>query len=228
MSDSDKDIVIVIAWPDKRVRLTPGTKWVEHTGFRDAKDGTIRAGHAGCIIVNASSGLTKYYDYGRYGKTPNKGIVRCSTTHALSVPNAKIDNDGNISNLDAILIAIAGKSLFSDYGKMIASVCKEVNYKKMYDFAENLRSKGETPYGPFQYGGSNCARFVQDLILAGSPEFSVRVTVATNVTPSPEGNVENADTDGAIYTVENGELSSDEAAGKLKRHTRASRAEKKR
>lgn len=200
------DVIIVIAWPDKRVRLTPGTKWVEYTGVMDAKDGTIKAGHAGAIIVKASTGLTKYYDYGRYGKDKNKGIVRCSATHSLSVPDAKFDAKGNISNLKAILVSIAGKALFADYGKMTASVCKGGSYEKMLSFAEKLRAKGETPYGPFQYGGSNCARFVADLICAGDPKWTVELDVKSNVTPSPQGNVENADTEETIYTVEKGKL----------------------
>lgn len=207
MADINKDTIIVIAWPDKRVNLTPGTKWVEKTGFMDAKDGTIAAGHAGAIIVNARSGLTKYYDFGRYGKDKSKGIVRCSATHALSIPDASIDNTGTICNITAILTAIGGKQLFIGYGRMIASVCKGVNYTKMYGFAEDLRRKGESPYGPFQYGGSNCARFVADLIVAGDPKWTVRLDVTSNVTPSPEGNVKNADTEETIYTVEAGKVS---------------------
>ncbi|RKG96036.1 hypothetical protein D7X32_37280 [Corallococcus carmarthensis] len=171
-----------------------------------AKDGTIEAGHAGAILVDGEKGTTKYYDYGRYGKNKDKGIVRCSVTHSLSVPDAKLDLSGDICNIDKILLSIAGNSLFSDYGKMIASVCKGGSYQKMVAFAEDLRSKGETPYGPFKYNGTNCARFVADLIIKGDAPLTVVADVWTNVTPSPKGNVENADTEETIYTVENNKL----------------------
>ncbi|WP_147447290.1 DUF6695 family protein [Corallococcus sp. CA054B] len=207
MPPPSKDTIIVIAWPDKRVRLTPGSKWLGKTGIMGAKDGTIEAGHAGSILVETSSGTTKYYDYGRYGQNKDKGIVRCSASHPLSVPDAELDLAGDICNIDKILLSVAANKLFAGYGRMIASVCKGVRYTKMITFAEELRSKGETAYGPFKYHGTNCARFVADLIIKGDAPMAVIADVWTNVTPSPWGNVENADTEETIYTVENNALS---------------------
>ncbi|MCT4648626.1 MAG: hypothetical protein N4A74_26800 [Carboxylicivirga sp.] len=210
-ANSNTDIMISIAWPDKAVSLTSGTKWVEKTGFMGAKDGKIKAGHAGAIIVNKEDGNIYYYDFGRYRTSKGKGRVRDSGSDKDLRLNLKavFDNDGNIENIHKILTLIAGKKTFDSYGKMIASVTKGVNFEKAREFAENLQAEGEVDYGPFQYKGSNCARFVQDLILASDPPFAVSIDVSANVTPSPKGNVENSDTEEEIYTIENGKVTSE-------------------
>ncbi|CCY51719.1 MULTISPECIES: hypothetical protein [Bacteroides] len=45
-------------------------------------------GHAGVLLINDKTGLTKYYEYGRYDKE-SKGLVRTA-----SVPNVVIGKDG--------------------------------------------------------------------------------------------------------------------------------------
>lgn len=47
-------------------------------------------GHAGILLIDNKTGLTKYYEYGRYDSN-NKGIVR-----TYRIPDVKINDDGNI------------------------------------------------------------------------------------------------------------------------------------
>mgnify|MGYP007019933133 CR=1 FL=1 len=44
-------------------------------------------GHAGVLLIDNKTGVTKYYEYGRYDKE-GKGVVR-----TFAVPNVKIGQD---------------------------------------------------------------------------------------------------------------------------------------
>lgn len=63
-------------------------------------------GHAGVLLINGGSGLTKYYEYGRYDP-PGIGIVRNK-----AVPNITMDVDGepNLLELKATFRAITEQS----------------------------------------------------------------------------------------------------------------------
>lgn len=191
LNETEGDIAIPVAWPDKRVSLTPGTKWLDGSGIMGADgDGKIKVGHAGLILIDRQTGTTKYFDFGRYGKDPTKGIVRSSMTDSdLAIPDASFDEDGNVSNMEGILKSLAGKKTFAGYGRMIASEVRDIDFEESEKFALDLQAEGESSYGPFTFGGSNCARFVCDAILEGDPGMFTTYRLNDQITPSPEGNV---------------------------------------
>jgi hypothetical protein len=92
-----KDILIPIVFPEYKIVVdTPRQEvdvipWVDFDNFILPKSSQklSNLGHAGILIVNGASGLTKYYEYGRYDYPEKKGIVR-----RVPVPDAKIRSNG--------------------------------------------------------------------------------------------------------------------------------------
>ena len=70
---NEKDAVLVV-FPDYKISTPIG------------KMGNL--GHAGVLLINNKTGLTKYYEYGRYDKE-GKGEVR-----NIKISNVKIDKNG--------------------------------------------------------------------------------------------------------------------------------------
>jgi len=78
------DIVIPIVFPDYRISVhLPRTEvdilpFVDFDNFTvpDYKDRFSNLGHAGVLFINGKSGLTKYYEYGRYDPPANLGLVK--------------------------------------------------------------------------------------------------------------------------------------------------------
>ncbi|MDA3911066.1 MAG: hypothetical protein PF448_06900 [Bacteroidales bacterium] len=173
------DFAIMIAFPEKTADVTPLGQIVDTDN-----DGELEVGHAGVIIVNADTGDTRYFDFGRYndrtaelGERPDGyGIVRSSATvSSLWLPSAVVEN-GTISNVDEILDALKNKQIFSGYGKMTAGLVKGLNYNRMKGFATKRESKGYMKFGcPLpQY----CAKFARDVVRAGAlfqPVFPAHV-----------------------------------------------------
>lgn len=67
---------IYIAFPDYKISTPIG------------KIGNL--GHAGVLLIDNKTGVTKYYEYGRYDKE-GKGVVR-----TFAVPNVKIGQDKSL------------------------------------------------------------------------------------------------------------------------------------
>lgn len=134
---------------------------------------TMPLGHAGVLLIDNSSGLTKYYEYGRYPSNDqwvfgekleeNKGNVR-----NIPIPNAVIGKNGKPSkeSLDAIygdLSRITGK------GNEVATDYHEgADFNKMEKYVRGLANdKNREQYSlPF----CNCYNFKNRVIDAGRRE----------------------------------------------------------
>lgn len=175
---------VLIAFPDLNIPLpTDPTIWNKLANLFDFDgDGHWRVGHAGLLIINKSNGSVDYVDFGRYdqrtdleGVRPdNYGVVRT----ALTVPELALDIkahfiDGVISNLDTILIRLAEKPLFADYGKMEAAVYDFLDLEDLWNFVRDTESAGYVKYGcPTQ---QYCTRFVRQAIRKGGGRYGLGV-----------------------------------------------------
>ncbi|WP_211678539.1 hypothetical protein [Moritella sp. 36] len=92
-----KDILIPIVFPEYKITvdiprldvdLLPWTS-VDNFTIPKSSQKFSGLGHAGILIVNGVSGLTKYYEYGRYDYPEKKGVVR-----RVPVPDVKLGADG--------------------------------------------------------------------------------------------------------------------------------------
>ncbi|MGJ8592134.1 MAG: DUF6695 family protein [Aquaticitalea sp.] len=197
--------IITIAYPETIVRVS--SEWIVSKlylmGF--GKKNYIRAGHAALVLIDKNTGILEYFDFGRY-VTPNKlGRVRSQLTdHELSLPlSAKINKD-EITNLDDILYFLATQpKLTHGEGTMVASVCHQIDYTKAKNLIESMQNNGMMKYAAFGKTGSNCSRFVTDILIESINNESIKnkLVKSTWFTPSTIGNVLIADTQKQIYSV---------------------------
>ena len=177
---------VALAWPkvwakeagDGYDRLMRGL------GFNDG--GFYRVGHAAVVLVNSVDSTCHYYDFGRYHAPVGMGRVRSANTdHDLAIA-IKAELDGKrILNLDAILCELQSNASTHASGPMYASYVR-INFFKAQQAANKMQMKELLPYGPFEKGGSNCSRFVRQIILAGEPNWAhaLRLEVVPMLTPS--------------------------------------------
>ncbi len=206
--------IIPIAFPDTFVCY--GSEAVQLKLFPKVglgNRGYIKAGHAILVLIENSTGNIQYFDFGRYVTPPKMGRVRSAKTDAdLHIPlKAIITESGEIQNLEEILLWLGNhpEKTHGD-GRMVASVCHEVNYEKAINYLTHLQDQGSIPYLAFSNStGSNCSRLVTDtLIRSGNNKRTVKKLKRNNkFTPSPLGNVKYGAAGGEIYNVFNGKIS---------------------
>ncbi len=127
-------------------------------------DGTYRnLGHAGILLINDKTGLTKYYEYGRYDKE-QKGIVR-----NRKVPNVEIDRKTGLptaKSLNKVLSAISRQS--GQNTDPTAVYIQNNNFQPMVDYAEALLKQADDPNRkPYGKWTNNCGHFVKHVLEAG-------------------------------------------------------------
>lgn len=188
---SDKDIAngkaILIGFPDQHPKIGDDQgfiKWGEET-FGDGDGKVQNAGHAGIIIVDGDSGLSRYFDFGRYNRpdvkgnaTSTRGAVRSSKNFgALSIPNWDFDKT-NEQNVTSMLTALKKSSIFKGYGTIMGSLAEGLDYKAMLKYATEFESKGYHPFGGY-FSSTNpknatyCAKFARGVAGAGGFDFSM-------------------------------------------------------
>ena len=205
--------IISLAFPDTFVRFSdePISRIFPFLGL--GKQGLIKGGHAAFVLIENQTGFAFYYDFGRYITPPGYGRVRGELTDVeLKIPiKASFDNKGALSNTEEFLYWLASHPKKTHgSGRLVASVCDFVDYKKANDFVLSVQERGSIPYHTFAKEGSNCSRIVTDTLLASTDVKEIIKPLLRNkkFTPSPLGNVEKGANGSAIFEVKNGTLKS--------------------
>ena len=202
--------IIILAYPDTFVKMS--SEWqckvMPLLGLGTWKQ--IKAGHAAMILIENKTGKACYYDFGRYVTPKGMGRVRSAETdHELILPiKAKLIGNGPLENLSDFLLWLDANPLKTHgEGRLLASVCEEINFKEAQNYILNLQNKGSIPYGAFVKNGSNCARFVTETILISTKNKKIIKKLNHNkrFTPSAIGNVEKA-ANSALYEVFDGKI----------------------
>ena len=210
--------LIIIAFPDTYVTMS--TEWVCRVlpWFGLGTKDYIKAGHAALILIDNKNGNASYFDFGRYVTPKGHGRVRSAVTDAeLHIPitakfrtRSKDDSgDSQLQNLEEFMVWLhANPQKTHGEGRLLASVCDAIDFKKAENFILQLQQKGSIPYGAFEKTGSNCARFVTDTILASTTDKKIIRALNFNkkFTPSTVGNVEKANTLQKVYQLQHGEI----------------------
>ena len=114
-------------------------------------------GHAGVLLIDNKTGLTKYYEYGRYNGALGK-------TRNIKVPDVELANGRpSLESLSRVLKAISIKAGHGGDIKgayVISDKFNEMNKYATDRIAEN-NDPNRTPYN-FLY--NNCATFAEDVI----------------------------------------------------------------
>ena len=204
-------IIVVLAYPETVVRVS--TEWTASRVYLlgIGKKNYVRAGHAALVLIDKANGNLDYYDFGRYVTPHGKGRVRGKLTdHELDFQLQANLEANTIINLDELLIFLATHpKLTHGDGKMLASVCHEIDLNKAKTYIQTLQNEGLVRYAAFGKSGSNCSRFVTDTLIASidNPIIKKRLLKSKLLTPSTIGNVLLADTQNKIYEVsEDGDI----------------------
>lgn len=165
---------------------------------------TELVGHAGVLLID-ESGLTKYYEFGRYD-SEQKGTVR-----RITIPNVEVkDGRATKASLTKVLKSLSNKSGKS--GRVRGAYFINMSFDVMKKFAEHAQNASNPSHGeydpkrkPYAIGAYNCGHFAEQVILKGHP----KVDRPTVINPTPnnfadeyieEGNAE------VIYTPGSGSL----------------------
>jgi hypothetical protein len=198
-----KDLAIVLAWPQTWCKQ-PGS-WYDNlmAYFGVSKNHYYAVGHAAIVLVEGKTGRCYYFDFGRYHAPFQYGRVRgVLTDPELEIRQyAEFDGNGNIANINRLLEEISNREACHGQGKLFASIC-QVNFKKANQKALEMQESSPLPYGPFAIKGSNCSRFVNDVIKAGEASIGIymKLHFPKSITPTPLGNVKSS---GSVITVGN-------------------------
>ncbi|APY09724.1 hypothetical protein BWZ22_00010 [Seonamhaeicola sp. S2-3] len=198
-------IILTLAYPETIVMVSDEwfSPFLRYLGI--GKKNYLRAGHAALVLIDKETGVLEYHDFGRYITPEPTGRVRGrQTDNELHFPlKAKIENN-IIKNLDEILVFLATHpKLTHGEGKLIASVCNAVDYKKARTHITKMQEKHFIRYAAFIKDACNCARFVTDSLIASVTDEVIKKRLIKSkwFTPSTVGNVLLADTENYVYEV---------------------------
>ncbi len=198
-------VILTLAYPDTIVMVAD--EWysplLRFVGV--GKKNYVRAGHAALVLIDKTTGILEYHDFGRYITPAPNGRVRGKTTDCeLDFPLKANLEDEKIRNLNEILqfLATHPKLTHGD-GKLIASVCDEVNYDKAHSHIARMQNREFIRYAAFIKDASNCARFVTDTLIASVINKSIKnkLKKSKNFTPSTVGNVLISNTGESVYEI---------------------------
>ena len=205
-------IILTLAYPETIVSHAEEwySRFMRYVFIGNKKH--VRAGHAALVLINKSTGVLEYHDFGRYiTPSPNGRVRGRDTDFELNFPIAANIEDGVIQNLNDILkfLATHPKLTHGD-GHMYASVCDAIDYKKARSHITSIQDTGFIRYAAFVDDACNCARFVTNTLIASVTNDSIKSKLikSKGFTPSTIGNVVIADTENDVYMVsDTGEIS---------------------
>ena len=181
------DFIIVLAWPEGMV-IAAGAWYDKLLSI----NGQYRVGHSALILVNSETRKLHYMDFGRYHTPHGHGRIRDAETDPdIGISTVADIQNGEIVNLDTILIETANKEANHGEGTLYANVLSGVDFKSGYKYAKLMQGKGSIKYGPFVRPGTNCSRFVSKIIRKSGVSWlkRFRLKIQANITPSPKRNI---------------------------------------
>jgi hypothetical protein len=162
------DVVIPIVFPDYKILvevaptdidLVPGTR-IDNFRIPGYSDRVSDLGHAGVLFVQGRTGLTKYYEYGRYDPPQNLGRVR-----PLPIPDAKSKNGSiEIASLKSALATIARSS--GQNGRIMGVYIESSDkFSAMLAHAVARESENHNPKRvPYALLSNSCLHFMKQVV----------------------------------------------------------------
>lgn len=198
-------IILILAYPETIVSHAEEwySKYMRYVFIGNRKQ--VRAGHAALVLINKTTGVLEYHDFGRYITPSPEGRVRSKETDfELSIPISAEIEDNTIVNLEDILVFLATHpKLTHGCGHMYASVCNAIDYDKAKNYIESIQNQGFIRYAAFIKKASNCSRFVTDSLIESVTDTAIKANLIKSkwFTPSTIGNVVVGDTENHVYVV---------------------------
>lgn len=167
-ANKNADAIIPIVFPDHKITVeTPKIEfdllpWTELDDITipPTKQKLSYLGHAGVLFINGKSGLTKYYEYGRYDRA-GLGLVRRVPISNVLLKNNSID----LFSLKKPLLQLS-KIAGQPGDNRISAVYIEVKNKFGIMLKEAERRKmqnGDSQRKPYGITTNNCIHFVKEI-----------------------------------------------------------------
>ena len=155
---------IYIAFPDYKISTPIG------------KIGNL--GHAGVLLIDNKTGVTKYYEYGRYDKE-GKGVVR-----TFAVPNVKIGQDKKptLESLNKTLSIISEQAGHAE--RIEGAYIESDKFKEMKNYAESkIAENANSKRKEYSLRNNNCGTFAAD-VLKQDPSVKDKAPVIIDPRPN--------------------------------------------
>ena len=162
-----KDAVLVV-FPDYKISTPIG------------KMGNL--GNSGVLLINNKTGLTKYYEYGRYDKE-GKGEVR-----NIKISNVKIDKNGKptTESLNKVMGELSKKA--GQNGRIDGAYIESDKFENMDKYATIKENENSNPSRKtYSLTGNNCGTFAADVV---NQDENVNKKAPIIVDPRPNSIVE--------------------------------------
>ncbi|WP_283132272.1 hypothetical protein [Enterovibrio norvegicus] len=156
----NEDFLIPVVFPEFEIQVDSET--IEVFGYKVSTP-SVKApylGHAGVILINGDTGLTRYYEFGRYRNHQSSilGNVRKPSVSDVAIKNGLITE----SSLKALLREISAKA--GQYGSISGVVLRGDFFKKADDWLKGKHRENNSPdKEEYDLYTHNCMTFVIDL-----------------------------------------------------------------
>src|SRR5690554_2680514 len=139
----------------------------------ETRAGKQPLGHAGVLLIDNETGLTKYYEYGRYATVDGtKGRVRSSDTdEILKLSNVVIDPETGKPTEESLNKVLGEISKISGQGGKIEGAYIEGDFDLMNDYAQKKLKESNPKYEEYNEDrkaysltGNNCGTFGCDVL----------------------------------------------------------------
>lgn len=188
-----KGIAVALAWPATWCKQTGS--WYDQPlqllGINNR--GYYQVGHAALVLADPANGTCQYFDFGRYHAPHGLGRIRSGRTDHDLIINTPLRIDAgkpNNEDLNLLLEELSQNPSTHGDGKLYAA-WTEVDVISCQDKLQKMMESNFIAYGPFVRPGTNCSRFVNTILLAGTtdPFTRVRLAFPPMLTPTPMWNV---------------------------------------
>lgn len=177
------DYLIAVATPPslKVPDLLPGIDLLPDRLALPAVEARVpELGHAGILLVEGSSGFTKYYEYGRYDAA-KRGAVKKRT-----IRDVKMQRDGQPTH-DSLAYTLSQISAIAGQNGRIraAYIAAPGSYGLMLDYCQRREAESKNPKRrPYNLFSNSCVHFMSETLAAGN------IKLPTMIDPRPNSYIE--------------------------------------
>jgi hypothetical protein len=181
------DVAIPVVFPDYLIMVETPAVTIDLPGtaldikIPKAKNRVPYLGHAGILFINGRTGLTKYYEYGRYDPAA-KGLVR-----KQSIPDVKIATDGRPSAASLKITLTKISRVSGQGGRMLGAYIEldQGGFELMVKYATARMAMNTDPKRPsYELLSNSCLHFAKDTAAAGGGDMPMVID------PRPAGYID--------------------------------------
>ncbi|MNZ51948.1 hypothetical protein D3C78_697800 [compost metagenome] len=155
----EDDLVIPLVFPDYQIHIDGYEAEFFGRRIKIPSQKAPYLGHAGVLIINGKTGLTKYYEYGRYPGPGPAGRTRSGRIPDVALKGGMIVESSLLKTLRTISVAHGQKGRISGVvlrGKVFDQAISWLKSKEAGNLDLNRKE--------YDLGNHNCMTFVADLV----------------------------------------------------------------